>query len=131
MQKKADKELLENLSLLYRGFIEVYERAKKVALEQKLDPEKLAGMDPDEFIKLAAEYKGELPAKYEAEMKRYNDMIISKISQALNVDLKGKIVKTLGLPNAPRNRFVVEKNGKKYEIIIDRENGVVELKLLE
>ena len=126
---EIDKKELEELELIYRGYLELLEKAKKTALEENLEFLEKEGKEltPEEFVKLAMD-TNEVSNKYTSEVNRYKGMLLEKISKLTGMDLSNaEIVKFIGIPKAPINKFEIKINGKKEIVVINKNKRLVEI----
>ncbi len=126
---EIDKKELEELELIYCGYLELLEKAKKTALEENLEFLEKEGKEltPEEFVKLAMD-TNEVSDKYTSEVNRYKGMLLEKISKLTGMDLSNaEIVKFIGIPKAPINKFEIKINGKKEIVVINKNKRLVEI----
>ncbi len=126
---EINEKEIEELELLYRGYLELLEKAKKTALEENIEFLEKQGKEitPEEFVEIAMK-TNELSPKYASEVNRYKEMILDKVSKLIGKDLSNaEIVKFIGVPKAPVNKFEIKVNGKKELVVIDKNKRLVEI----
>lgn len=126
---EIDNSQLEELELIYRGYLELLEKAKKTALEENIEFLEKQGKEitPEEFVELAMKTE-KLSEKYAPEVNRYKNMLLDRISKLTGRDLSNaEIIKFIGVPKAPVNKFEIKIDGKKELIVIDKNKKLVEI----
>ncbi len=126
---KLNEEEVKEIEFLYMGYMELLEKAKKMALEENLKFLEKEGtrITPEEFLEMAIKRK-EISPKYKPEIDRYKRMLLKKISSIINEDLSNaKIIKFVGIPKAPINEFEIEKGNKKEIVKIDKNKMLIEI----